>query len=373
MNISAHYYNYLKKTDMSNITIVGAGNSGCAHACKLSLAGHNVRILKTSYSMHDENFDCISRKGGIHCIDNTDNTEQFVKIDTITRDPAVAFNDTDYVLVLTQSLQHKAIANLIAPYIQNIKGLLLVPGNMGSMYFRPLIPPYVIVAEGESTIIDARIHEPGSVTILFCNVRNALSFNPATDTERGFKVFQNLMPNYTATRTNVVETAMHNPNLIVHTVGTIMSASRIEMSGGEFWMYRESFSPSVWNIIEALDAEKNAVIEAYGGKPETYLECCKWRNEESLDVDAKEVFNNYAYNGAPKGPAGLHNRYVEEDVPNGLCLLQSLAQAAGIETPVTDSLVTLASTLLGTDFKSIARSTQTLGLSDSKGEIKARL
>lgn len=358
---------------MSNITIVGAGNSGCAHACVLSMAGHNVRILKTSHTLHDENFERIALAGGIECIDNTNNTEHFVKIDTITRDLDRAFQNTDYVLVLTQSLQHKSIAGRIAPHIQNIKGLLIVPGNMGSMYFRPLLPASVLVAEGESTIIDARINAPGAVTLLFRNVRNALSFNPSSDTSRGFEEFRALIPNYTGTRANVVETAMHNPNLIVHTIGTIMSASRIEMTHGEFWMYRESFSPSVWNIVEALDAEKNAVIAAYGGTPQPYLECCKWRNEESLDVDAKEVFNNYAYNGAPKGPVSLRNRYIEEDVPNGLCLLQSLARAAGIATPMADSLITLAGALLKTDFSKIARTTAALGLPADAAEIKVSL
>lgn len=355
---------------MSNITIVGAGNSGCAHACQLSLTGHNVRILKTSHSLHDENFNQIFRAGGIKYIDNTNNNQRFVKIDKITRNPAEAFEDTDYVLVLTQTLQHHKIAQLITPYIQNIKGILIVPGNMGSMYFRPLLPSSVFVAEGESTIIDARINEPGSVTILFRNTRNALSFNPCNDTVRGFQEFRNLIPNYTATRTNIVETAMHNPNLVVHTIGTIMSASRIEMSHGEFWMYRESFSPSIWNIIEKLDAEKNAVIEAYGGVPQSYLECCKWRNEENLDVDAMEVFRNYANNGSPKGPVSLHNRYIEEDVPNGLCLMQSLARAAGIATPIADSLITLASALLNADFSKIARTTKALGLPDDADNIR---
>lgn len=357
----------------TNITIVGAGNSGCAHACQLSMAGYNVRIFKTSHSLHDENFNQIAHAGGIKCIDNTNNTSRFVTIDKITRDPAVAFENADYVLVLTQSLQHKDVAKRIAPYIQGIKGLLIVPGNMGSMYFRPLLPASVIIAEGESTIVDARINAPGSVTILFRNVRNALSFNPSKDAERGFKEFQNLIPNYTGIRSNVVETAMHNPNLIVHTVGSIMSASRIEMSHGEFWMYRESFSPSVWNIIDALDAEKNAVIKAYGGQPQSYLECCKWRNEESLDVDAKEVFNRYAYNGSPKGPANLQNRYILEDVPNGLCLLQSLAQVANIKTPVADSLITLAGVLLNRDLKSESRSVEELGLPESVEKIKEML
>ncbi|MDE5785882.1 MAG: NAD/NADP octopine/nopaline dehydrogenase family protein, partial [Duncaniella sp.] len=280
-----------------NITIIGAGNSGCAHAFVLSRLGHTVTLLKSSRSIHDENFEAIAAQKGIYCIDNTSDKDeiQFASVKCVTRDAIEAFRDAEIVLVLTQSLQHKEIAERLCQFMQHIKGLLIVPGNMGSIYFRNKLPDSVIIAEGESTIIDARIIKPGTVNILFRNVRNAISFNPSGDKERGFKLFSSIIPNYTHTRSNIVETAMHNPNLIVHTIGTIMSASRIEKTNGEFWLYKEGFSPSIWKLINALDNEKNNVIEHYGGHPESYLDCCKFRNEKDLSKDSLDVFNTYAY------------------------------------------------------------------------------
>ena len=230
-----------------NITIVGSGNSGCAHAFCLAKAGHRVSILKTSHAMHDENFEMLKRQNGIYGIDNTqpDCNKILVSLDCITRDPEEAFKNAEIVFVLTQSLQHKKVAEYIAPYIQGIKAICIVPGNMGSVYFRRLLPLDVIVAEGESTVIDARISEPGTVNILFRNVRNLIACNPASDNEKGLRIFNSLFPTYCGCRSNIVESAMHNPNLVVHTIGTIMSASRIEYSGGEFWLYREGFSPSI--------------------------------------------------------------------------------------------------------------------------------
>ena len=54
------------------ITIVGAGNSGCANAFVAAEAGHEVRILKTTKGIgHDEHFDTMRENGGLWGIDNT--------------------------------------------------------------------------------------------------------------------------------------------------------------------------------------------------------------------------------------------------------------------------------------------------------------
>lgn len=356
---------------MANITIVGAGNSGTAHAYYLSRLGHKITLLKTSRSLHDDNFEALMHNGGVwgRNLHHNDSEPSFQRLELITRDPAEAFKNAELVMVLTQSLQHETVAQLIGPYIGKVKALIVVPGNLGSIYFRKYLPANAFLSEGESTIIDARISAPGEVDILFSNVRNCLSFLPASRAESGLEYIHGLIPNYTHTRTNVIETALHNPNLIVHTIGTIMSASRIEMSHGEFWLYREGFSPSIWNLIKALDKEKNAVIEAFGGVACNYLDCCKFRNEDDLSLDSFEVFMNYAYNGSPKGPSSIHNRYITEDVPNGLCLLSTLGDIAGIPTPVADSLINIASTLLDTDFSQIGRTRERLGIPADFNEI----
>lgn len=351
-----------------NITIVGSGNSGCAHAFCLAKAGHSVSLLKTSHALHDDNFEALEQQKGIYGIDNTqlDREKVFVSLDCITRDPELAFRNAEIVFVLTQSLQHAKVADYIAPYIQGIKAICIVPGNMGSVYFRRLLPKDIIVAEGESTVIDARILEPGVVNILFRNVRNLIACNPSADNKKGLEIFSSLFDTYCGCRTNIVESAMHNPNLVVHTIGTIMSASRIEYSKGEFWLYREGFTPSVWNMIRDLDKEKNNVIEAYGGIACDYIECCKYRNESDLSKDAKAVFDDYSMNGSPKGPFSLCNRYITEDVPNGLCLLESLATHKNINTPVTTSLINIASSLLNTDLRADARTLLSMKLTDEE-------
>ncbi|MEN6406737.1 MAG: NAD/NADP octopine/nopaline dehydrogenase family protein [Thermoguttaceae bacterium] len=357
------------------VAIVGAGNSGYAHACKLVEKGHRVRLLKTSHSMHETSFDTVVKTGGIHYVDDTAQGKRgFAELDLATRDEKEALAGADVAFILTQSLQHEALADRIGPLLANCQMVFVVPGYMGSLYFqRRCGSSKVLFAEGESTAIDARITEDGVVRILFKNVRNALAMLPATRSQEGIDIAAQLFDTYRYTRKHIIESSLHNPNLIVHTLGTIMSASRIEYSKGEFWMYKEAFSPSVWNVVTSLDKEKNAILERVGCSRLDYVDACKFRNEDDLTQDGLEVFRSYA-NSSPKGPASLDTRYVNEDVPMGLCLMSSLGEKCGIATPVTDSLVNIAGSLLKKDFWREGRTLERLGLGDREiGDIVARI
>lgn len=340
------------------VAVIGTGNSGCAHACMLKKKGHIVALIKSSNAVHNENFKIINEYGGITLLDTTQHNpiEEFYKIDVITTDVSEGILGAECILVLTQSLQHSDLAKRIGHLLKPGQMVLIIPGNLGSLqFYKYLINEDVVLAEGESTSFDARIYSPGKVQILYRNERNAISFL-RKEHECYLSKADELFGSYKYLRTNVVETALHNPNLIVHTIGTIMSASRIELCKGEFWMYRESFSPSIWNLIQELDMEKNNVIEAFGGVGMSYLDACKWRNQKDLSLNSMEAFNIYAYSGGPKGPASLDTRYINEDVPMGLCLLENLGKLVNVNTPITSSLINIASSIRKTDFRGIAYS-----------------
>lgn len=332
-----------------NITIVGSGNAGCAHAAMFSLKGHRVTLYKTSEAGNNLNFEFLRRTRRIS-VTTVDSDTQNVDLWNVTTSGREAFKDCDICFVMVQTLYHKSVAELIAQYVRHIRLLFVVPGYMGSLYFNELIGDRVdFIAEGESTAYDARIVEDGHVRILFKNVRNAIGIlkgNP----QKVLGMMQELVETYRYTRRNIIESALHNPNLIVHTIGTIVSAARIEYSHGEFWMYKESFTPSIWNVINKLDDEKMSVLAALGCERIPYVEACKFRNCEDISVDALEVFKAYALTGGPKGPMTVKTRYILEDVPMGLGLLKNLGKKYGVETPMCDALITMASALVGIDF-----------------------
>ena len=331
------------------VTIVGTGNAGCAHAAMFTLYGHSVTLFKSSKAGNSLNFDYLRRMSEL-TVTTLEGETKTIKLANVTDDPAVAFADCDICFVMVQTLYHKTVAEIIGKYAGHIKLLVVVPGYLGSLYFRDALGVKVdYIAEGESTAYDARLVKDGHVKILFKNVRNAIGILKGS-TDEILPILQSLVETYQHVRKNVVDSALHNPNLIVHTVGTIVSAARIEYSHGEFWMYRESFTPSIWNIIRKLDEEKMCVLERFGCKRIPYVEACKFRNCEDLSVDAYEVFKAYAETGGPKGPMTVQSRYILEDVPMGLGLLRQLGDKCGVATPMCDALITMAGALVCCDF-----------------------
>jgi opine dehydrogenase len=93
-----------------------------------------------------------------------------------------------------------------------------------------------------------------------------------------------------------------------------------------------------------------------------YAEDCKYRNTLDDTRDAKEVFFWYASMPTrAKGPVVVDSRYISEDVPQGLVLLESLGHKLKVETPVCSALINIASAALGRDLRKEGRTLERLG------------
>ncbi|HHX13204.1 MAG TPA: NAD(P)-binding domain-containing protein [Clostridiales bacterium] len=348
------------------VTIVGAGNGGSAMAADLSLKGHTVTLFKTSDKGNNEHFKTLIDQNGAILLHDLDGVHQ-TRIHKVTTSITEAFSENPRVVVIfIKTNYHESVIKRISPYLKDNQVILLEPGYLSTVYFDKYCPDKnLMIAEAESSPLDCRIVKPGEVKILFKNERNPIGIYPSSCKQEAESILKELDYQFVLLD-SVIEAALHNPNLIVHTIGAIMSIPRIEYTDGDYSMYREVFTPSIWNLVEKLDAEKMAVLDRLGHKKLPYVEACKFRNSKDLSIDAKEVFYDYAQNNSPMGPTISDSRYITEDVPEGLVLLESLGEYLNIKTPVCTALIDIASACLDTEFRNIGRTLERFGVSHVK-------
>ena len=345
------------------VAILGAGNAGCATAADLTLKGHEVTLIKTSHAMHDDNFDYLLSHDGEMTLNEFGDIKT-AHIHKVTRDIS-AISDAEIVISYIQTNYHEDLIRRIAPYLKDDQILLINPGYLSTAYVLKYAgDKKPIIAEAESSFIDGRIMKPGYFRVGFRNVRNPIGIYPASRRQEAIEKLDQLDERFVYLD-SVVEAALHNPNLIVHTVGSVMSIPRIEKSHGDFCMYHEAYTrdnPATWAILEALDGEKKAVLKALGFNELSYVDACKYRNSLDDSIDAKEVFLDYAeMDTRAKGPTKVDSRYISEDVPQGLVMLEALGLSLDVPTPIASSLINLASAALGRDLRLEGRTPEKLG------------
>lgn len=352
------------------ITVIGAGNGGSAVAADLALKGHDVILLKTSKSLHSKHFEEVLNNGyKIELVRGEKSSTAQLKL--ATYDYEKALKDSEVVILFIQTNYHEQVIKKMSKFMKD-QIVLVEPGYLATLYFMKHCDcDELTIAEAESSPIDCRILEPGKVISRFENEKNPIGIYTKGDEDKAFEKLQKLGYNFVKTK-SVVESALHNPNLIVHTIGAFMSIPRIEYTDGNYWMYKEVFTPTVWNIVKGLDKEKMDVMEKLGYRRIPYVEACKLRNSTKDNRDATEVFFDYAQNHSTPGPHVSDSRYLTEDVPEGLVLLESIGKHLGIDTTVCTSLINLSSTALCIDFRKEGRTIDKLGVENFKKIIESK-
>lgn len=345
------------------ITIAGIGNAGTTVGADLAKKGHQVTLLKTSRGLHNDNYECLAKNHEIYVKDL--DCSYKVKVENVTDNMKEAIAGAELIIIYVQTNYHFDLIKRMKPYFEDGQVVLIEPGYLSTCYFMQYVKKDLTIIEAESSPIDCRITEPGHVQILFKNVLNPYGVYPKKNQEKAEAILKELGYPFMMTK-NVAEAALHNPNLIVHTIGAIFSIPRIEYTGGDYWMYKEVFTPHVWNVVEALDNEKMNILEKLGCERLPYVEACKLRNSLNKNENALDVFRNYANNGSPYGPNVPDSRYITEDVPEGLVMLESLGKVLDIETPTTTGLINCASAALKINFREIGRTTEKLGIENIK-------
>jgi len=363
------------------VAVLGGGNGGHAVAANLALNGYKVNFFELP--QFAESFERVLRTKEIRIegvsIDGT------AKLHLATTDIQQAIKDVEVIFVITPSFGHKAMAEACAPFVQDGQIIVLMPGSGGSLEFIKIfkqrkVKQEVAFAETCTLPYGARLKSSGHVSVFIHAVILPTGVFPSKRTNEVIPKLKQYYPTITPVK-DVLEAAINNPNPIVHPVATLLSATRIEHSKGEFYLYAEGMTPSVARTYESLNEERLSICKTLGYK------LYHWDNLEFRDYNLGETEEECRYRilntsmdaafgkdgiyaGIKmKGPEHMKDRYITEDVPYGMVLVSTLGELLGVPTPTHNAVIQLCSVINRTDYWKTGRGIKKLDLSkwDKKG------
>ena len=356
---------------MSKVAILGSGNAACAYAAYLGKRGHDVRLYDSK--RFEANLTEIKKRGGM---DITGIEQNFGPIGTVTTDLKEAVDGVKVIMIVVPGFGHKPLAEQLAPVLQDGQVVTLNPGAVfGALEFLETIrrcgcDKDVIVGEIASNIFACRRTGPTSVNISGKKEVIETAAIPASRVQEMISVLDEFFPHTYVPVPNVIYTSLGYNNLIIHPAGAILNMGRVEYQKGQFDFYWEGLTPGVCRNIEAVDAERIAVGEALHCHLETFMEITHhyYGHEERETV--YDFFSQSEVHGGsgPSAPNNLKHRYITEDIPYALVPLSAVGKVLGVETPVIDSLITLASVANHENYRETGRSLKALGLEGLNAE-----
>ena len=204
-----------------------------------------------------------------------------------------------------------------------------------------------------------RVVENGLVNVIGVKDEVLLSGLPASDTDYILEKVNPIYPSFMKTD-NVLHTSLENIGAMFHPCVLLFNAATIERNE-IFWFYRD-MTEQVSEFIEKFDAERLAVGKAYGidllGVKDWIKFAYKDTEGETL---CERMRNNPAYHDI-KSPSTIFTRQLTEDIPTGVLPIMQLGKAAGVDTPLLESMVHICEALLNMDLHTNGRSLKNLGL-----------
>jgi opine dehydrogenase len=359
------------------IAILGAGHAGFAHAADLSMKGFEVRLYEVPEMA--ETIADINKQGGIDLQPDpsTGLKGGFSKVHLITSDAPAALQGADVLFVVVPAFAQEAFAKRIAPHVKKDQIVVLSPGNFGgAVTFSEALKKFgclelPVLCEAQSMIYACRKDGTDKIKIFGYKHGLGIAVFPATSTAEVIPTLQKVFPTVEAAP-NILWTWMSNPNAIGHPPPMILNAGWIEQTAGDFLFYVEGLSPSVVQVMDELDDERMAVGQALGLELTPHNQMGKiWYGHQGYQGSTyPDKARNPVY-ASIKAESQLDSRYLTEDIPFGLVPLEDLGKLVGVDMPICTSLINIANSLLGRDFRETGSTLENIGLGGlSVSELK---
>lgn len=347
-----------------NITIMGAGNTGLAMAAHSAEQGHDVTLWNRSE-------ESIAQLIDTHTIYSKGKIKGEFDLHLVTTDIKEALVDPDIILIATPSFAHQNLAEMVAKNISKETLILLCPGRtFGALEFKEVYEDLnqqfeQTIAETQTSIYTCRKTSDDSVDII--SIKYNVLFS-AIDSHENDNIFEELpihLQRQLEPAESIIETSIGSVGMILHCAPSLLNIGWTEHEKYEFKHYTEGITPSIAKLLEKIDKERIQVSKGLGTEVESVREWLKRVYKVEGETLYESIQNTEAYETI-EAPNILDNRYITEDVPNGLVPLESAGLHLGLEMKHTTLIIDLASALLDTDFREGGRVLNTVFQGDTK-------
>jgi opine dehydrogenase len=342
------------------VAVVGAGNGGLAVAGYAGLGGARVRL----YDIVAERIEPVATRGGIEV---TGAVTGFASIEVATTNPAAALAGAELVVLVVTGPDQAEAARALTEHTPRSSYWVVKPGcTGGALEVRDVLTrggrSDVTVGETDSFLFACSIPGPAASHISAIKQTLGLAVLPPERASELYSKVQTMFPQASLLPT-VLHSGFTNMNAVAHVGPMLLNAGRIEQARGSFEFYGDGITESVARVVASYDEERVSAAAAYGVAVEPFREWVgvTYGISGSSTYEVFQRLQHEVYRSSP-APASLSHRYLAEDVPCGAVPTASLGRAAGVDMPMHESLVELASIVHGRDYWSVGRTAERLGL-----------
>lgn len=341
--------------------VLGSGNGGQSISAYLTLKGYKVKL----YDKFNEIIEPLIKRGNIELKGVSLNGT--AKISLITSDIKKAVEDTDIIFVSLPANAHKYIANELASLLKDGQVIVLCPGSTGgALEFKKILNDNDCKANyklAETTSLFYACRAQGGVANI-SGVKEILPIAslPSSDVDYIISLLEDVYPQLVKEE-NVIASSLNNLNAILHPIAVLLSTSWIEATGGNFKFYYDSITPSIGKLIERMDAERIMIGEALDVHVKSAMDSLKTYYSAKGESIYEMVRTVEAYEPI-SAPPSLNSRLLFEDIPMGLVPMAEFAKLVGVNVPMMNLIIDLASQILDKDFRKNGRNLESLGISN---------
>lgn len=354
---------------MTNVSIIGAGNSGLTMAAHLSSAGNDVSLWNRSRNT-------ISDLAETKCIHCHGMIEQDVTINMVSSDIGEVVSGADIILVTTPADSHQEVAHLLKPYLSEESCVVLNPGRtFGAVEFQTTLQRegctgLPLIAEAQTIMYVCRKTDPVSANLLAFKKDVLISAIHPKDTRTVITRLPKCIRSHFIPARSMIQTSIGNVGMILHCAPVLFNTGWIENPKTAFKYYHEGISPTIAGFLEKLDQERLQISHLMGEKIESITEWLK----RSYDLEGDNLYqciqNNKAYETID-APTTLQHRYLFEDLSVGLVPVEAVGKRLGLPMKSMGLVIDFASSMLNVNFRETGRNLKRLGMDDKSGlEIK---